>query len=359
MKRAIYLAIMALLVSAPMVLADDPPNTLRDGVSRAADLQLARQGTYANGDLGSGTYDCAWEWIIGSGSAYRNTQAPSALGLLEAYEATGKVKYLTSGSEGAVCAANQMIARYEADTSRRPFAQDLIFLAELSELTHNRGYLDLARTYHARTRAAYPTGGALADHYIDVRQSLGGWDLSAEILGAVAVEQDDYAKDIALQLIARRADWEGVLYGGYDYSLLSHGWLVAALDGMSGNTIKAYRKEIAASVLAAQDTDGSWDHGSFQTTAYVLMGLETLSRSHDVRHAIKGGANFLLSTETAAGGWSYPPEFGEDNGEVLSALAPLLRNRGHDDDCGEEFEGPHEHGDRDSHERARPHRDND
>ena len=99
-KRAIYLAIMALLVSAPMVLADDPPNTLRDGVSRAADLQLARQGTYANGDLGSGSYDCAWEWEIGSGLAYRNTQAPSALGLLEAYEATGKVKYLISGREG-------------------------------------------------------------------------------------------------------------------------------------------------------------------------------------------------------------------------------------------------------------------
>lgn len=361
MKRAISLAVMVLMMSATAAFADDPqPNdALRDGVKRAADLQLSRQGTYTNGDLGSGTYECAWEWIIDSGLAFRNTQAPSALGLLAAYEATGKVKYLISGSEGAVCAANQMIARYDADTSRRPFAQDLIFLAELSELTHNRGYLDLARTYHARTRAAYPTGGALADHYIDVRQSLGGWDLSAEILGAVAVGQDDYAEEIALRLIARRADWEGVLYGGYDYSLLSHGWLVAALDGMRGNVIKAYRKEITASVLSAQAIDGSWDHGSFQTTAYVLMGLETLSRSHDVRHAIKGGANFLLSTETAAGGWSYPPEFGEDNGEVLSALAPLLRNRGHDDDCGKEFEGPHEHGDRDSHERARPHRDND
>lgn len=357
MKRAIYLAIMVLLVSAPTVLAD-PPNVLTDGVRRAADLQLARQGTYANGDLGSGTYTCAWEWEIGSGSAYRSTQAPSVLGLLEAYEATGKVKYLTSGGKGAICAANQMMARYDADTLR-PFPQDPMFLAELSELTHNRGYLDRARTYQARTRAAYPTGAALADHYIDVRSSLAAWDLSAQILGAVAVGQDDYAKDIALQLIARRADWEGVPYGGYDYSLLSHGWLVAALDGMSGNVIKAYRKEIAASVLSAQDTDGSWDGGSFQTTAYVLMGLQTLSRSHGVRHAIKGGANFLLSTETAEGGWSYPPEYGEDNGEVISALAPLLRNRGNDDDCGEEFKRPHEHRGRDSHERARPHRDND
>jgi len=71
--------------------------------------------------------------------------------------------------------------------------------------------------------------------------------------------------------------------------------------------------------------------------------------------------NYLLSTETADGGWFYAGdgEYGEVNGEVLSALAPLVRDGDEDRDRGHEAERPKDHNERDGRERARPHRGHD
>ena len=111
--RRLVIVICALLLAAP-ALAQHQNQALADGVARAADLQLSREGSYLNANTGVGNYDCAWEWVIGTGTAYVNTQGPSVLGLLEAYESIGKWAYL----KGAVCAANQMVARYDANTAR-------------------------------------------------------------------------------------------------------------------------------------------------------------------------------------------------------------------------------------------------
>jgi len=145
------LFLFTLGISSSAGAASSPP---REGVKKAADLQLSRQGTYPNGSTGVGVYTCAWQWDINPTSpAYRNTQGPSALGLLAAYEALGKVKYLN----GVVCAANQMILRYDADTGRA-YAQDMELLVRLSEATQNPVYRNRARLYHQRTRAAFQTG---------------------------------------------------------------------------------------------------------------------------------------------------------------------------------------------------------
>ena len=333
-KQLLSFVLAAGFLAAANAQADEPNGALASGVRRAANLQLARQQTYGNGDTGVGTYACAWEWEVGTATAYANTQGPSALGLVAAYQAFEKTTYLA----GARCAADQMIARYTADTTKRPYSDDVIHLVQTAHAAHNPSYAAGAAEYHARTRAKYATGADLADHYIDIRASLAGWDLSSQIEAALAVGQHAYARGIALRLIERRGDWEGVLYGGYDYTLMGHGALLGALDTFKDDVVRDYRTEARADVLLNQGADGSWQ-GDFQITAYVLMGLETLPASDKVRRAINAGANFLLANETAAGGWSYPPEYGEINGEVLAALSSLV-----DDDHDRD-----EHGDRRDH----------
>jgi hypothetical protein len=69
---------------------------------------------------------------------------------------------------------------------------------------------------------------------------------------------------------------------------------------------------------------GSWLDGDYQTTAYAILGLDAVnSRQHDISKALDKAFAFLRETQTTKGGWSYPPEYGEVNSEVLMALSSL------------------------------------
>ncbi len=233
-------AVAAVLYAQPLMAKNADP--LHSAIRAAADRQLALEGTYTNGDAGSGTYACSWEWLVGTGLAYRNVQGPSALGLLAAYAVIRNPTYLN----GVVCAADQMISRYDADPTMRPYADDEILLVNLTDATRNPVYAQKAVEDYARVQARFATGTDLADYYINIRRSLSGWDVSSQILAALAVGQKDYARAIADELVARRTDWDGVLYGGYDYSLLSHAALIQALDDVShrDEPVESYLKEI-------------------------------------------------------------------------------------------------------------------
>jgi hypothetical protein len=181
----------------------------------------------------------------------------------------------------------------------------------------------------------------LADHYIDDRLSLAGWDLSSQIQAAIAVGQDDYAEAIALQIILRRAAWENIPYGGYDYTLISRATLVGALADLEGKTIKKYRDEARTLTLAAQDVDGAWD-ADYQTTAFALSSLAESPHTADVKKDAAGAIKYLLSTESPDGGWIYvgDGEYGEVNGEVLSALTDFVRRHGDGDRDERGFKEP-------------------
>ena len=331
MRRAILCLAVILAAGSVAVSANDDKKSssgLTAAIIKAADNQLAREGTFANGDTGTGVITCAWEWQAGSGWAYANTQAPSARGLLAAYAVTEKSKYL----KGAVCAGNRLVAALDANPTERPYSEDVIFLMELAKASDNKLFAKRAETYHTRTRLRYATGAILADHYIDIRLSLSGWDLSSQIDAAVAVGQDRYARAIADRIIERRANWEGVLYGGWDYTGMSRGALVGALASFEGKTIKKFRDEARTLTLAAQGADGSWD-GDFQITAFALAGLETSQNSNAVKKATRLGIKYLLSTQATTGGWVWDGwgESPEANGEVLSALCRFVREHGDDD----------------------------
>jgi len=315
---------------------------IREVLVKGADLQLSRQGTYVNacgdsyGPPNVPTIENTWEWIIGSGETCWNVGGASAIGLLAAYERTHNRDYL----DGAIKQGNTLKKKYDtivtddpegAEWVDRPFSQDIEFLVDLSRVSHYHSYAKLARDWYDIV-ITNKTAVENADRYIDARKSLAGWDLSSQIRAALAVGQWRYSRDMAKRLLERRADWEGVLYGAYDYTILSYSGLLWALAEIrfGGREIAAAEREFRDLVLEAQVQEGpqagSWQDGEYQTTAFAILGLDAAyGRQHDIVKALGKAFAFLRDTQTAEGGWSYPPEYGEDNSEVLMALGGLHR----------------------------------
>lgn len=317
----------------------DEGESIRDVLVAGADLHLSRQGTYTNA-CGDGYGPPAvseiagtWEWEIGSGWTCWNVGGISATGLLAAWERVRDPGYLG----GAIAAGDALAARYDAivtddpegaEWEDRPFSQDIEFLVRLGRDSRNHAYARVARDWY-RIITGTKTAEENADRYIDARKSLAGWDLASHIRAARAVGEWRYARDMARRLLQRRADWEGVPYGGTDYTMTSYAsllWAFAEL-GFGGRVIAAAEREFRDLVLQAQAQDGpqkgSWEAGDYQTTAYAVLGLDATDGRHEVAKALGRAFAFLRDTQTAAGGWSYPPEYGEINAEVLVALGGL------------------------------------
>ena len=290
---------------------------LLKAIVKGADLHLARQGTYSG-------IDNTWEWQIGTEITGPNVQGISATGLLAAFERTEDED--TDYIGGAVAAGNTLVSRYDATTSR-PYSQDVEFLVRLSKDAENPQYASKAATYYERVTTAF-TAIQNADRYIDGRKSLAGWDLAAQIRAAVAVGEADYAKGMANRLLERWDDWVNILYNGWDYTIVSFGSLLWALHELDDSDYAATIKSIREHLLSLQETNGSWEEGDYQTTAYISLGLSSVhgKGAKDANHKAWG---FLRDSQTLEGGWSYPPEYGEVNSEVLMALGALRLDEGH------------------------------
>lgn len=312
LSLTIILVIATLLSSATLVAAAKPggqPAALEETVVSAADYHLTIQGTY-------GGIPYTWPWAIGTTGGYWNVVGISATGLLSAYEKTGNSAYLA----GAVNTGNTLKNRYASvPVTQRPYSQDIEFLVRLSQDSNDGSYASLAQQLYSRTTSQY-TGTAYADYYINARKSLSVWDLASQIRAALTVGQVNFANDIVARIIERRADWEGVPYGGWDYTMSSYVSLLWALAELDNSSFNGFKGEIRDIVINAQGADGSWEYGDYQATAYAILGLTA-----------DGGASgpqakawaFLRDTRTAGAGWSYPPEYGEINSEVIMALAGL------------------------------------
>jgi len=301
------LALVLLLgLAATPVLAAKPSGQqemLNDTVVLAADHHLELQGPFSG-------IENTWEWIIGSGSTGSNVQGISATGLLAAYEKTYDSTYL----DGAILAGNTLEARYDAAPEDRAFSQDIEFLVRLSQNSEEVSYTETAGDWYANTMDAYDAE-ELVDWYIDNRGFLAGWDLASQIRAAMAVGEIDYATGLAAELIDRQGEWMTSDLGGWDYGSLL--WAFAELGDKSFNS---YVGELREALLGAQESDGSWDGGDYQSTAYAILGL--------IADGTAKGAQakawvFFRDSQTEDGGWSYPPELGEVNSEVIMALSVL------------------------------------
>lgn len=302
---------MVLTFAAPVAAAKPAgqPGELANTVVSAADYHLAKQGTYSG-------IPYTWPWIIGTTNGYWNVIGISATGLLSAYEKTNNGAYLA----GAIGTGDTLKNRYASvPANQRPYSQDIEFLVQLSRASGDSSYASVAQQWYSRTTSQY-TGAAYADYYINARKSLAGWDLASQIRAALAVGEVDFANAMVARIIERRADWEGVPYGGWDYTMSSYASLLWSLAEVDNSAFNCFKGEIRDIVINAQNSDGSWDAGDYQTTAYAILGLTA-----------DGGASgpqakawtYLRDARTAGAGWSYPPEYGEINSEVIMALAGL------------------------------------
>lgn len=308
----LILTVTLLLLNVVPAAAAKPggqPEMLEDIVVSAADYHLSQQGTYSG-------IENTWPWIIGTSNGYWNIVGISANGLISAYEKTGNAAYLA----GAVGTGDTLKARYAAvPIDQRPYSQDIEFLVNLAKASGDSSYSDTAQALYGRTTSQF-TGAEYADYYIDKRASISGWDLASQIRAAIAVGEVDFATDIAVRLIERRADWEGVSYGGYDYTLSSYASLLWSLALLNDNNLNCFKGEIRDALIGAQLADGSWEN-DYQVTAYAILGFTA-----------DGGASgpqakawaCLRDTRTPDAGWSYSgTEIGEVNSEVIMALAGL------------------------------------
>ncbi len=305
----------------------------------AADTHLFRKGDFLNGTtavVDSGV----WEWEIGSGDTYTNIQGISAVGMFHATVPTSNPAYAL----GAFDTVNLVVGRLSTVPTQRPYAQEVELLFEAcafdpgayslaagaASAPENSAYCTLGTQFYARWLAQYPDPSDLVDYYVTNRLSLSGWDIAAHIRAARLAGFDVYSLGIAERILARRPDWEHVLYGGWDYTESSYGALLRALlelhaAGDLPPAVYAEALEIADLLIAAQAVDGSWGGGDFQATAYALLGLRADPWNFTLpwQQAIIEGVDFLHATMSAEPtcGWSYPPEYGEMNSEILAALA--------------------------------------
>ena len=246
---------------------------------------------------------------------------------------------------GAFDTVNLVVGRLSTVPTQRPYAQEVELLFDACAfdpgaygLAHgddvrpeNAAYCTLGTQFYARWLAQYPNPHDLVDYYVDEPRCRSlGWDIAAHIRAARLAGFEVYAVGIAERILARRPDWEHVLYGGWDYTESSWGALLRALlelqaAGDLPPAMYTEALELADLLIAAQAVDGSWGGGDFQATAYALLGLRADPWNFTLpwQQAIIEGVDFLHATVSAEPtcGWSYPPEYGEMNSEILAALA--------------------------------------
>lgn len=313
------LFLIIVLVAPATVWAEN--NSVRQALAKGADRMLSYQGAY-------GGITGAWPWQVGTTGFYWNVQGISAAGLIAAYEGTKNQQYL----DGAIATGDTLLGRYEAlvadgvQYGDRPYSSYVEFLAWLARESKNQVYAEAAVKWYTII-PAFETAEALSNRYITVRKSLSGWDLASQIRAALAVGQKDYAKAIADEVVKRQADWVNIPYGGWDYTAESYGSMLWALDqvGAKQEVIDEFRKAL----LNLQAADGSWDEGGYQATAYAILGLSA-NKGKDVKKALDSAASFLVSNQSANGGWVYVVgakayEYAEEDSEVLMSLAALLK----------------------------------
>jgi hypothetical protein len=302
----------------------------------AADTHLTRKGDYLNGTTGE-VDGCVWPWEIPcppGPCTFSNIQGITADGMLHATVTTRNPAYALAVFD----TANLLVGRYNAAPTQRPFAQDVSFLLDvcafdpseygLAMMESNEAYCTLAAQYYSRVVGDFPNPHDNVDRHITPRKSIAGWDVAWHSDASWRAEFETYAAEMVARILERRPDWEHMLLGGFDYTEISWGMLIRVIVEMhaAGDLgIAAYNEGlgIADELIALQALDGSWGGSDPQTTAYAVLGLRTDPFNAEWNTAVIRGVNFLEAFATAPPicGWSYPPEFGEVNSEVLMALS--------------------------------------
>lgn len=260
---------LCLSLAAPTVRAAPP---VAVDVEDAADHHVSAQGTYRGG------LQHSWEARLGSGRSASNITGITAHGLLAAHRVTG----LQMHQQSALKAAKSLIKMWDGRwRSRRPYTQDVEFLAAAGFIIDAARWFDLTRNRWSPH--------AYVDHVMTGRKripSVVGWDIGSAIRAAVAVGQLDYARGLLREVLRRRGEWDVTGKGNGQH--LSRGSLLWAMAGMkTRGALTREQQRVAAGMardlMAAQQSSGGWLDGSgkvfcTQTTAYAVLGLARWSQ---------------------------------------------------------------------------------
>ena len=279
-------------------------------------------------------------------AALPNTLAPTAIGLAKAYLNTSDVDHLTALQK----AGNFLLGK---STTRTYAPVDGILAAQLDQIFGGTTYRTSVKTgfYDQLALGLYKPAGDLnmysTGQYVDlVRASrtgananLAAWDLGLGILGAAAV-----GATMTEWINGTKAEVNELSSGQFFDTLGLAGALygLAAVhenfDPTTGSFAAAGSLADLASILVGTQVPGT---GGFsfttsaapaagdettQETAYALLALSTLN---PIAYAtqIDSGANFLMNTQLATGGWENFTGDGENNeitGEALLAASGVV-----------------------------------
>lgn len=295
-------------------------------------------------------------WTPGGG-ATKNTQGPSASGLLAAYLHTNAAGYLLSATATGDYMLNPMWTTLSVYTDGDPrFAtHDPIFLEGLSTVTGDTQYSDFAQTYFwdklatstygeadnldAAGFGAYVVGARAGQGIVE----LSPWDLSATAIAAHIAGEDAICTALMGAILAGLE--ATVAAGGYDVTGLAGAVWASALTGIDldpqiGVYDTANSTADLAPILSGMtlpSNDGAWlwsstadpadpTNADTQNTAFAIMALNAFDRTTYLGQIARGVA-FIRSLQQVDGQFLVYPGAPLDstgsvevNGEGLSAI---------------------------------------
>ena len=342
----------------------DPTDFLASALAGADYLVMMQadvtEDNAGNGDPDQDLEDGGWDWVTtafehGAATSPMNIYGATAQGLLRTYGFDPQPAYFTAMKD----AADRMVA-IGPDPGVRS-AADVIFLlnfADLADCPDPAFYRAGAQAIWDRHISVYGSLVALAEYIRDARAGQGypngiiPWDIGAwaqaamsmhaafpagghDLEGAAIAEvvwQDSFnaspgyfepfGHSQGYDPAWSTADyyWYGIGIAGLVQAFGSTGTHTAELAGLQGLMLDCQYPDGAFSdQYGAQGGDADW-----QGSAYILMAMyDYLPPSPALNDAIYLGAQWLVTTQDASGGWVYGSgnHYPEIGGECTAAVA--------------------------------------
>jgi len=266
-----------------------------------------------------------WAWVKGKDQVAPNMNGLVSLALMEAYQVTGKLTYLRAAQRHA----DDLLAR---PPQGMPFKPDVELMVRMYGIYQDAAYRDAARDLFERIRARSPDGADEIARIAKGRQAhpaLLGYDAALAIRAALAVDERQYAFQLADEVVRRTGSW----YRPKDdprFTLVSAAALVGVLEALDEAHFRPTLSKLRAGLAEAQSNSGAWLANETQPTAHAILAL-MYSPVSEERQAARQGIAWLRSTLLSDGGLaSYNdgmPEpfvgqvFTGVNAEALTAMA--------------------------------------
>ena len=325
MKRVLCVAVCLCLIPGALAVGTAKDDALLDGASRLIDLQQN---------------DGGWDWPLYDGDpsddSPRNTVAPIAMGLAEAYWNSP-----TPGALGALANAGGLLltksGNFSPSDGYLAMMLDSVFGGTTYRDYVNANFYDLlaAGNYvRASDGGTYDTASYIASIYASRNPWGGGnlaaWDVGIGLVGAIAAGADPTewiaGTKVEIDRLVEPAWYDVIGLAGALYGLAFAG---EEFDPSSGAHAAADSlADLAATLASYQISSGgfSWvscyitpGEESVQETAYAILALNQLARMGYLTE-IQNAADWLVGFQLLTGGWENYTAGGENNEVTGEAL---------------------------------------